>query len=92
VNEGEQRIYAIEGLDDDLDELVLTVLPGGFHFADVGMTFEVLEDVPGSYKAQMKWDAQCSVYDFSEMTHFEIKNVARGFGSLSADRSGYHGT
>jgi hypothetical protein len=73
VNEGDQKVWAIRGIDDDNDQLIVGVLTDGFSFEKVGMNLKQLQLQNGLYRAQLEWDSRCSVYDFTHKTNFEIK-------------------
>lgn len=71
--EGTKESWDIIAVDDDMDPMVLGVSTDGFNLADVGMEIQTLEQVDGSYKAQLVWDTRCDVYDFRSRTSFEVR-------------------
>lgn len=71
--EGQSRTWPITAVDDDMDPMILGVVTDGFNLADVGMEIQQIEQVDGSYKAQLVWDAFCDIYDFTGRTSFQVK-------------------
>jgi len=76
INEGDLVSWEIVARDDDGDTLSIGLINDGFLFPNVGMAYEVLEQVPGLYRARLTWDSRCDVYDFTQKTNFNINVVA----------------
>lgn len=72
LNEGQQRIWPIAGLDDDGDALIVGVIADGFRMEDVGMKLVQIKNENGEYEAQLEWDTRCNVYDFTKKTQFDV--------------------
>lgn len=73
IDEGMTRSWPITARDDDNDVLVVGVIADGFDLADVGMKIETIEQIDGSYKAQLTWDAFCDIYNLTGRTTFHVK-------------------
>jgi hypothetical protein len=73
LNEEDVREWPIAGKDDDLDSLVITLLPDGFDPENVGMSYRLIQLSNGNYQAKLVWDTHCDVYDFKTKTEFELK-------------------
>lgn len=73
LSEGDMKTWSIVGVDDDGDSLVFSVAANDFDLADVGMQVITLEQADGLYRAELKWDTRCDVFDFSNQTSFELK-------------------
>ncbi|MFM9840901.1 MAG: gliding motility-associated C-terminal domain-containing protein [Cyclobacteriaceae bacterium] len=63
--------------DDDLDDLVISVLTDGFVLKDAGMaiTYTTVKGT-GLATGELTWDPQCNLYDFTKRTAFTIKILA----------------
>ncbi len=75
LNEGETQTWSIQAKDDDGDPLVLGIVPIGFNLQAAGMTFTTVTQENGLVNAQLKWDAYCDIYDFTQRTEFEVMVV-----------------
>lgn len=75
--EGDVYSLNIDGRDNDLDELVLTVITPGYELEDVGMFFseEVHDEGGGQVTTTFTWDTGCDTYDFTEKTQFDLTLV-----------------
>ncbi len=75
-----KRTWTIEAVDNDKDEsgqfqhLNMFVLPEpGFVFGDAGMEFRLLGQINNTLQAEFSWTPDCSVYDFTHKTEFNIR-------------------
>lgn len=77
VQEGSaKRTFQIDAVDEDGDIMDMFVLPEpGFTFANAGMTYRQIGQVGDTLKAEFTWDPNCSIYDFTRKTEFNIKFV-----------------
>lgn len=75
LNEGQTQTWSIQAKDDDGDQLVLGVVPIGFNLQDAGMTFTTISQSNGMVTAELKWDAYCNIYDYTQRTEFEVMVV-----------------
>lgn len=73
LNEGQQGAWPFSVVDDDGDPLIVSVLTNGFVLANAGMTFNIINQVPGAANGEIKWDAYCNIYDFTKRTGFQVK-------------------
>lgn len=74
--EGDKMSWNIQAVDDDGDQVVMGFIPVGFDPALAGFTFTQSPQAGGTINAQLEWDANCSVYDFTHKTDFEVWIVA----------------
>jgi hypothetical protein len=72
LNEGDQQAWPWNAVDDDGDPLVVSVLTNGFQLATAGMQFLISNNVPGAADGELKWDAYCDIYDFTQRTSFQV--------------------
>jgi hypothetical protein len=73
VNEGDLIVkFPFEAKDDDLDDLIVSVLTDGFALNDVGMAVTFSQQ-KGLVTGELSWDPRCNVYDFTKRTAFTLK-------------------
>lgn len=72
LNEGDQQAWPWNAVDDDGDPLIVSVLTNGFQLATAGMVFSTTNNVPGAADGELKWDAYCDIYDFTQRTAFQV--------------------
>lgn len=72
LNEGDQQAWPYNIVDDDGDPLVFSVLTNGFSLAAAGMTINTTNQVAGAIDGELKWDAYCDIYDFTQRTSFQV--------------------
>ncbi|NOT75681.1 MAG: hypothetical protein HOP08_12205 [Cyclobacteriaceae bacterium] len=72
LNEGTRGSWPFDIVDDDGDELVITVLTNGFDMATAGMTLNTLHQTLGAADGELKWDAFCDIYNFTQRTSFQV--------------------
>ncbi len=72
LNEGDQQAWPWSVVDSDGDPLMVTVLTNGFVLATAGMQFNTFNNVPGAANGELKWDAYCDIYDFTQRTSFQV--------------------
>jgi hypothetical protein len=72
LNEGDQQAWPYNAVDDDGDPLTFSVLTNGFSLAGAGMTVNTTSNVPGAIDGELKWDAYCDIYDFTQRTAFQV--------------------
>ncbi|HEY0656725.1 MAG TPA: gliding motility-associated C-terminal domain-containing protein [Chryseosolibacter sp.] len=77
LNEGDQRAYGIRAVDPDGDALAIGIIPEGFVPAEVGMSVNVGQYVPGLYEADLNWDTRCNVYNFTQKTNFDLRFIVQ---------------
>jgi len=78
VEHGGQYLWPIVAQDDDGDELVAMPVNQDFDFAGSGFTLDWsyipgLPGQPSKLEGQLRWDASCDKFDFSEQRTFPIK-------------------
>jgi hypothetical protein len=73
VDEGAAQTWPVIGIDPDNDSLTVNVVTDGFIFEDRGFSFQNVLLADGNYQAQLKWDALCHVYDFTDTQDFAFK-------------------
>lgn len=76
LTEGQSQTWSIQAKDNDGDPLVLGVVPIGFTMQSAGMTLTTVSQENGLINAELKWDAFCDIYDFTQRTEFEVMVVA----------------
>jgi hypothetical protein len=59
-------------VDDDGDQLVISVLTNGFALPPAGMQFTTFNQVNGAANGELKWNAYCDIYDFTKRTAFQV--------------------
>ena len=72
LNEGDQQAWPYSVVDDDGDPLVISLLTNGFSLATAGMQFTTFNQTAGAANGQLKWDAYCDIYDFTQRTVFQV--------------------
>lgn len=72
LNEGSQGAWPYAVLDDDGDTIVVSVLTDGFVLANAGMTFNNLHQEVAASNGEVKWDAYCDIYNFTQRTNFQV--------------------
>lgn len=72
LNEGDQQAWPYNAVDDDGDPLVFSVLTNGFSMSAAGMTVNTTNLIPGALDGELKWDAYCDIYDFTQRTSFQV--------------------
>jgi hypothetical protein len=72
LNEGDQQAWPYNAVDDDGDLLTFSVLTNGFSLASAGMTVNTTNMAPGALDGELKWDAYCDIYDFTQRTAFQV--------------------
>lgn len=72
LNEGDQQAWPYNAVDDDGDPLTFSVLTNGFSLASAGMTVNTTNNAPGVIDGELKWDAYCDIYDFTQRTAFQV--------------------
>lgn len=72
LNEGSQQAWPYAVVDDDGDQLIISVLTNGFALSTAGMQFNTLNQVNGAANGELKWDAFCDIYDFTNRTAFQV--------------------
>ncbi len=72
LNEGDQQAWPFSVVDDDGDPLIVSVLTSGFTLAAAGMQFTTFNQTAGAADGQLKWDAYCDIYDFTNRTAFQV--------------------
>lgn len=72
LNEGDQQAWPYNAVDDDGDPLIFSVLTNGFSLAAAGMKVNTTNLVPGALDGELKWDAYCDIYDFTQRTSFQV--------------------
>jgi hypothetical protein len=71
--EGDQPApWVFRAKDDDLDDLIVSVITDGFVLKDYGMTVDFTQQ-KGLVEGQLKWDPRCNIFDFTKKTSFEVK-------------------
>jgi hypothetical protein len=73
LNEGDIGSWPFAAQDDDGDKLILSVIPDGFILNDVGMTYSILNQVPGSANGAIGWSAFCKKYEFAGKNDFTLR-------------------
>jgi CHU_C Type IX secretion signal domain len=73
VNEGDPILkWAFVAKDDDLDDLIVSVLTDGFALKDAGMSVTFTQQ-KGLVSGELSWDPRCTIYDFTKRTAFTIR-------------------
>lgn len=72
LNEGDQQAWPYSVVDDDGDPLVVSVLTNGFVLAAAGIQFNPISQTNGAANGEVKWDAYCDIYDFTQRTAFQV--------------------
>jgi hypothetical protein len=72
LNEGTQDSWPWQVVDDENDELIVSVLTNGFVLKDAGMVFNNQHQVAGEADGMLSWDAYCDIYDFTKRTNFAV--------------------
>lgn len=73
INEGDPVVkFPFEAKDDDLDDLIVSVVTDGFALNDVGMAVTFSQQ-KGLVTGELSWDPRCNVYDFTRRTAFTVK-------------------
>lgn len=72
LNEGDQQAWPWNAVDDDGDPLIVSVLTNGFSLSGAGFQFSTTNVVPGAADGELKWDAYCDIYDFTQRTSFQV--------------------
>jgi hypothetical protein len=72
---GKPLVVKFTGTDADGDDL--EVIPPAFatQFAKYGFSWTLKEDVPGRVEAELRWDTECDMYDFSVKRSFEFSFI-----------------
>jgi hypothetical protein len=74
ANEGDPILrWPFEAKDDELDNLVVSVLTDGFLLKDFGMDVTFAQPLQGQVKGELTWDPRCNIYDFTKRTAFTVK-------------------
>ena len=73
LNEGDIGSWPFAAKDDDGDSLILSVIPDGFILNNVGMTYSILNQMPGSANGAIGWSAFCKKYEFAGKTDFTLR-------------------
>jgi hypothetical protein len=77
LNEGGFYETDFEIRDDENDELLFFITTDGFILADAGITVQVDEPrVNGKITGKIRWDAFCTIFDFTQRTRFEVTLAA----------------
>ena len=76
VKEGDEAAWPFKVVDDDGDQLLVSVLTNGFVLKDAGMTFSILDFQTASVGGEIKWDAYCNIYDFTRRNSFQVTIIA----------------
>lgn len=78
LQEGGFYEKAFEIHDDDVDELLVSIVTNGFVLADAGIKID-FESPPvnGTVKGKIRWDAFCDIYNFTNRTGFQVKIIAK---------------
>ncbi len=85
LNEGDQKSWPFEIVDDQQDDIITALLTNGFVLANAGMKFTVTENKKGSAKGVFSWDAYCDIYDFTKRTDFQVTLQADDNDVCNAD-------
>jgi hypothetical protein len=73
LNQGDSIRLRIDGLDQDLDSVELTLqINGQVDPSSFGFDLEILKSEAGNTEAFLVWRTDCENYDFSELQYFEI--------------------
>lgn len=73
LDEGNSTLdLPFEVLDNDGDELLVSILTDGFLLKDAGITYVVDNQWPGIVQGHLQWDAFCDIYDFTKRTTFKV--------------------
>lgn len=72
LNEGSQQAWPYSVVDDDGDQLIISVITNGFALSTAGMQFNTFNQVNGAANGELKWDAYCDIYDFTNRTAFQV--------------------
>jgi hypothetical protein len=75
VMEPDRKIWQIRALDNDLDTLDVSVVTDGFNFGEKGFFLENIQHLQGQYSADLRWEANCSQYDFTDRTDFPMSVI-----------------
>lgn len=67
-----QQLISATDVDNDEIEFILYIENIGDPSL-FGFDFDMLTSEPGSASGQLVWDTDCTVYDFSEVTQFDVK-------------------
>jgi hypothetical protein len=59
--------------DEDLDDLIVSVVPDGFALKDFGMEVKITKHEKGLVEGYLSWDPRCDVYDFTKRSNFTVK-------------------
>lgn len=72
LQEGDQDAWPFSVVDDDGDNLTISVIGKGFSLPASGFQFTTLSNTPGAANGELKWDAFCDIYDFTQRTSFQV--------------------
>jgi hypothetical protein len=75
VPEGSTRTWQVSGRDDDLDSLVVNMIADDFDPGTAGFSLVPTRNIKGFYDATLTWNANCSVFDFTHKTDFDLKII-----------------
>lgn len=70
---GAPFVVSFTGTDADNEELVVTPPVFAAEFPKYGFSWRILESVPGQVNAELTWNTECDLYDFSVKRDFEFK-------------------
>ena len=71
--EGTEGSVTIVGTDQDDDIMDVSLMVEGIENAEnIGFSLEILSSEPGRVEAELHWDTDCEVYDFSEISRFNV--------------------
>ncbi len=73
LNEGGSGSWPFAAKDDDGDNLIVSLITDGFVLKDAGMTFNILDQQPGSANGKLDWSAVCKNFEFSKKSDFTVK-------------------
>ncbi len=73
LNEGGSGSWPFAAQDADGDNLVFSVVTDNFVLKNAGMTFNILNQQPGSANGTLDWNAICKLFEFSKKTNFTVK-------------------
>ena len=72
IQEGQSAVWPIAVTDPDGDPLNLNINTQGFSLANTGMSITYSYLSPSQITGELRWDAACDRYDFSQKTSFNI--------------------
>jgi len=90
IHEHDTLNINFQSFDADNDSIEMKLyIPGVDDPSTLGLSLDTLTSTKGSWSGSLVWNANCKVYDFSEMSNFKLAVIPEDFDVCNLENTNY---